>query len=291
MAANKKNGVSIAIIAIVIVLLVIFKPLFNNENKQQKEKTDNKENTKGGGALTLKDIEDGYPKFNVETEEIVKHKAYHLSFNDNYKQANWCAYILTREMVKDNEAKRTDRFRPDPDVKSGSATPSDYKRSGFDRGHLVPAADMNHDAELMEETFLMSNMSPQVHEFNAGIWGVLEDQVRNWAVEYDSLYVVVGPELRNIKETIGKNKVGVPEYFFKVVLCISSQNGYKGIAFRMKHEGSENSIMDFAMSISDLEKELNCEFFPNLDKNVITSIKTKLDKTQWTLGNNGSKQH
>ena len=109
--------------------------------------------------------------------EIVRHTYYTLSFNSRHKQANWVYYTLELE-GKERVAERTDRFREDKKVPSGSAKPSDYIKSGYDRGHLCPAADMAHSAEAMEETFLMSNISPQLPVFNRGIWKSLEKLVR-----------------------------------------------------------------------------------------------------------------
>ncbi len=72
-------------------------------------------------------------------------------------------------------------FRPDDKVKTGSATPADYRSSGYDRGHLVPAADMAFSAEAMSATFVMSNISPQARNFNNGVWRELEELTRSWA--------------------------------------------------------------------------------------------------------------
>lgn len=130
--------------------------------------------------------------------EIVRHTYYTLSFNSRHKQANWVYYILGSE-GKERVAERTDRFREDKKVPSGSAKPSDYTKSGYDRGHLCPAADMTHSAEAMEETFLMSNISPQLPVFNRGIWKSLEKQVRDWG-EKDGFILSPVLFLKTIKE-------------------------------------------------------------------------------------------
>ena len=111
-------------------------------------------------------------------------------------------------------AKRGDDFRPDPAVPTGSATPQDYTRSGYDRGHLAPAADMSFSVKTMSESFYMSNMSPQAPQFNRGIWSKLEKQVRHFATKEKRIVVVTGPILPVEKTiTIGANKVTVPQYF------------------------------------------------------------------------------
>ena len=125
-------------------------------------------------------------------DQIVTHKAYTLCYSEKNEQAKWVAYFLTKEMCITNAVKRKDKFIPDPMVKTGSSEPADFKNSGYDRGHLCPAGDMNWSEQTMEESFYMSNMSPQLHEFNAGIWERLEKKVRSWAEQKGSVYVIDG---------------------------------------------------------------------------------------------------
>ena len=132
-----------------------------------------------------------------EHDSVIQHNAYSLSFNLDYHQANWVAYLLTRAEVdplvlEGNRVKRSNEFIADPFIK-GTDLSSDYYKSGYDRGHLAPAGDMTFSRVAMDESFYYTNMSPQVASFNRGIWKKLETQVRNWAIEYDSLYVVTGP--------------------------------------------------------------------------------------------------
>ena len=111
-------------------------------------------------------------------DEIVKHTAFTLCYSEAHEQAKWVAYHLTAEMCDNSGEERTNNFRTDPDVKTGSASPEDYKKSGFDRGHLCPAGDMGWSEQTMSESFFMSNMSPQAPSFNRGIWKKLEEQIR-----------------------------------------------------------------------------------------------------------------
>lgn len=153
-----------------------------------------------------------------DNNEIIHHTYYTLSFIDKYKQAEWVAYKLTSEMTQ-GEAKRNNKFREDQSVLTGSATLEDYRKSGYDRGHLCPAGDMKFSVKAMDETFYLSNMSPQNAGFNRGIWEKLEEQVRFWAKENGILYIVVGPILKNGLPTIGvDNRVAVPEQYYKIIL-------------------------------------------------------------------------
>ncbi|NTW34356.1 MAG: DNA/RNA non-specific endonuclease, partial [Bacteroidetes bacterium] len=121
------------------------------------------------------------------TKDIISHKYYTVSYSIENKQAEWIAYMLTKQQVLDGKLDRSDDFRRDPLVKdrSTSATLEDYKGSGYDRGHLAPAGDMKFDSIAMTESFFLTNMSPQLPDFNRGIWQRIEQQVRNWVQEYD----------------------------------------------------------------------------------------------------------
>ena len=125
----------------------------------------------------------------TSNHQIIEHSAYILQYNEKYEHAEWVIYLLTQDRVADS-FERTDNFRPDPKVITGSASLADYKGSGYDRGHLAPAADMKWSENVMSESFFMSNMSPQKPGFNRGIWKSLESIVRTWAIENNEIYIV-----------------------------------------------------------------------------------------------------
>ncbi len=102
------------------------------------------------------------------TGQIVEHTYFTLSYSEDHEQAEWVYYELTPMLINGTQA-RTDNFRPDPKVSTVSAQLSDYKGSGYDRGHLCPAGDMKLNKTAMSETFYLSNMSPQEASFNRGI--------------------------------------------------------------------------------------------------------------------------
>lgn len=196
-------------------------------------------------------------------EQIVEHFAYTLSYNERHEQANWVAYLLTRQRASAQENSRTDKFITDPAVKSGSATNDDYAKSGYDRGHLAPAADMSWSETAMKESFYYSNMSPQVPGFNRGVWKRLEEQVRQWAVEYDTLYIVTGPILPNRLPSIGPNKVSVPKKYYKAILRISGTDT-TAIALILPNASSQNELSSFVVTVNKLEKTTGIDFFPAL---------------------------
>ena len=198
----------------------------------------------------------------VRGSEIYYYKDYAISYNEDFEQADWVAYILTRENLSKPWSERIDNFRPDPAISSGSATPNDYRGSGYDRGHMVPAADMAYDSEAMDETFLMSNISPQSRNFNQGIWRELEELTRDWAKKFGRLYVVSGPVLsQEPKGYIGKdNDVAVPVAYFKVLLDLDEPE-QKGIAFLLDNEVNYEPLYKFTTSIDAIEELTGIDFF------------------------------
>jgi endonuclease G len=228
--------------------------------------------------LHVSGIQDGIPR--EVTGQLLQKTAFWLCYNEEAEQADWTAYILTREMVESGTEERTENFRQDTTVVTGSASLADYRGSGYDRGHLVPAADMGWSHQSMSESFLMSNMSPQVPGFNRGVWRRLEEQVRQWAVRNDSLYIITGPVNRSVSRTIGADSVGIPEYYFKIVVDISWPD-YKAIGFLIRNEPSNRDIFDFAVSIDSIESILSVDFFPGQDPEDIAFIESHFDPQEW----------
>jgi endonuclease G len=150
-----------------------------------------------------------------QEESVYKYKGFTLAYNEETEQPRWVAYELNIDHLNAPQVSRTDYFKEDKKIGTGSATYNDYKNSGYTKGHLVPAADRAYSVETMEETFLMSNISPQIYACNGGIWRELEEQTRDWARKNRSLYIVTGPLFPNTRLThIGVYKVAVPQAFF-----------------------------------------------------------------------------
>jgi len=198
------------------------------------------------------------------TNQIVKHKYYTMSYSEEHEQPEWVAYEISRDLLQRKGVGRTDDFRVDPKVKSKSATKGDYRGSGYDRGHLVPAGDMRFSEEAMSETFYMSNMSPQKRKFNGGIWRELEETTRDWAKKYKHLYIVSGPVLTRRKiDKVGYNEVSVPSAYYKVLLDVTEPE-LKGIGFIMENEVSNEPLANYAVTIDEVESLTGIDFFPEL---------------------------
>ncbi|MBC7774667.1 MAG: DNA/RNA non-specific endonuclease [Phycisphaerae bacterium] len=219
--------------------------------------------------------------FPAASGEVVRHTWYTLGYSEDHEQAEWVAYELTRDHLNENWAERPNSFRPDPEVDTESATPRDYNSSGYDKGHLCPAADMAFDAAAIDETFFMSNMSPQVPAFNMGIWRELEELTRDWARRFNHLYVVTGPVLSQPGlGQIGFSKVTVPSYYYKVLLAPDQQ---KAIAFILPNQVSEKRVTDYACSIDKVENATGIDFFPRVLKGLGEELEGSLDKDAWPI--------
>ena len=196
------------------------------------------------------------------THQIIKHDYYTLSYNEKFGQAEWVAYELKKVYLKNSDFKRP-YFIEDPKVTTGSADWRNYKKSGYDKGHLCPAGDMEFDEKAYNDTFYTSNISPQKHDFNSGIWNRIEQKTRYWAGKYNDVYVVTGGVLNDSDKKIGTEEVAVPKYFYKIILAKSGKEN-KAIAFLVPNENSDKPIYDFVVSIETIEKMTKIDFFPNL---------------------------
>jgi len=214
------------------------------------------------------------------SHELIAHTAYALSYNEIHEQADWVAYSLSAADLADTEIKRKDNFRSDPEVDTESATLADYRRSGYDRGHLAPAADMKRSAEIMSESFFMSNMSPQKPAFNRGMWKELEASVRRWARRDGRLEVVTGPVLEPGLETIGANEVSVPRCYYKVLLDLEGPE-FKGIGFLMPNRKLDGDILDYAVPIDSVEARTGIDFFAKLADDLEARLEAQSVKSSW----------
>jgi len=219
------------------------------------------------------------------SNQVIHHQYYSLAYDEKYEIPEWVAYVLTSKSLKVKNVPRAKKFKEDPDVERRSAKHSDYTRSGYTRGHMAPAGDMAFSSNAMKETFYMSNMAPQVRDFNNGIWRELEEQVRDWAYADKTLYVVTGPIMKGIKESIGRNDVGVPQAFFKVLLDMEGRDK-KAIAFIMPHARSDKRIQDYAVSIDEVERETGIDFFPELtDDREEEKLESSFNINKWKFDN------
>lgn len=214
------------------------------------------------------------------TSTILKYKYYTVSYVEEHEQSEWVAYELTDEDIINGNTKRVNSYRPDIEVVTGTADSYDYKNSGYDRGHLAPAGDMKRSREAMFESFLFSNMSPQVAEFNQGIWNFLEMRVRKWAVEKKHIYIITGPVLTSIIDVIGQNEVSVPGYFYKVLLSFEKDE-VQSIAFLLPNKRGTMKLPEYVVRIDDLEQITGIDFWSALPDFIENKIEREIVLEDW----------
>ncbi|MBV5339174.1 MAG: DNA/RNA non-specific endonuclease [Deltaproteobacteria bacterium] len=211
--------------------------------------------------------------------DLLCRKGYLLAHSQDNKTPFWVIEHLTADKAKANVVQRYNKFQADPDLEQDKrATLSDYKNSGYDRGHMAPSADMKWDKDAMIECFYLSNMVPQVGKgMNQGIWAQLENNVRDWASTRERLFVITGPIFVNVeKKTIGKNQVAVPTHLYKIVFDPKTD---EAIAFIMPNMALNTKDMpNYIVRIRDIEDLTGLDFLSTLDKQKQDSIEiTKAD--------------
>lgn len=228
----------------------------------------------GGDELLSQDTPDGVP------EQMLRRAGYTASYNKTTKLPNWVAWHLTADCTTGPAKRSGVDFQADMDVPAPRAEDSDYYGSGYDRGHMCPAADNKYSEKAMEESFLFTNMCPQNGNLNRGDWNEMEQACRRWAKEYGGVYVVCGPILYKGKhKTIGKNKVVVPEAFFKVVLRTGETP--KAIGFIYKNAEGNRPKGDYVNTVDEVERITGIDFFPELPDDVENKVEATADIADW----------
>ena len=185
----------------------------------------------------------------------------------------WVTYHLTREDLAQVEVERTDDFRPDPELSDEErAELADYRGSGYDRGHMAPAADFKRSRLAMSTTFLLSNMAPQRPQLNRGRWAMLEDAVRQLANDHGSVWIYTGPLYLDSDgrpaagtQTIN-GRVTVPSHFYKAVLCEHDSGTHEMFAYIMPNgtEPVTGALTEYVVTVDAIEAATGLDLFAAL---------------------------
>lgn len=220
---------------------------------------------------------------------LLSHPQCIIKYNPVTLQPDWAAYRLSAKEVLSENADRTNTFRPDPALagRRPSASDSDYTRSGYDRGHLAPAADMKASMGSMIASFFLSNISPQDPSLNRGLWSRLEEAVRKEAVRCGAVYVTSGPifytdRITREKIFIGKNRIPVPDAFFKVLL-VKTEGETRAIAFIVPNGSTGTDYFRYALSVDEAERITGLNFFRYLPDELEESIESSVDSSTWFI--------
>lgn len=259
-------------IAVVIVGSILAFNSQSDDNLVKLELNQN-ENPRHYQNLEFVDIPEHLPSQSKE------YTGFTVSFNKDNHTPNYVAWELLGSEVS-SETQRSNNFWQDTEI-LGCPAHHDYSYSGYDRGHMCPAADQKWSVEAMNDCFVMANMCPQDHNLNAGAWQTLENKERQWAQRDSAIVIVAGPIYdENDNKRIGDMGVRVPGAFFKVILA-PYINKPRAIAFVYPNMAAPGNMKDYAMSVDDLEEITGFDFFPNLPDSIENKVEARFSFTDW----------
>ncbi len=233
-------------------------------------------------SFDLSSVPEAYQNFSplpIINEYVLDYSGFILEFDTSARNATWVCYMLCKTQLGDG-VERSSNFRMESRLGTLSPRDADYRNSGYDRGHLAPAADMSFSSQSMYDSFFLTNISPQSPSFNRGIWKQLEEQIRDFAIEKDTIWVVTGPVLKGDLPKMGNTNISIPELFYKVIYKPNNAGG-EGIAFLLRNEAGSNSLISYAVSIDSVEALTNINFFPLLDKEKERKIESSFNINYW----------
>lgn len=212
---------------------------------------------------------------------LLTRTGYTVNWNKATRCPNWVAWDLTKNHTHGDYKRYGMVFTEDESVPKPRATDDDYFRSGYDRGHMCPSADNQWSEKAQKESFLFTNICPQRNGLDAKDWNDLEKICRHWANKYGECWIVCGPIYKNqTHKTIGKNKVQVPEEFFKVVLTKKKGN-YQALGFVYENKGGHHEMSTYVRPIDEIEALTGFDFYSALPDNVETRIEAEADLEDW----------
>lgn len=224
-----------------------------------------------------------HPQLNsTQPQQIIEHLAYTVSYNPVWNIPNWVAYSLTMEKTS-GPHERKKSFYPDPNLRGQPIVHEDYTHSGYDRGHMAPAADMKWSEQAMRESFYTTNICPQNQNLNRGDWNDLEELARDWANTYGEIYIACGPLVSDNYQTIGKNsKIAIPNAFYKVFLR-KTNSSWSSIGFVMPNQAGNCPLMTYMLSVDEVEQMSGIDFFYNLPDSIENEIEKDFNLRDWTV--------
>ena len=271
----------------------------------------------GGEMITIigsPDTSESKPSSNVDTtdpllvksskvhpEQILHRIAYTTSYNNVTKNANWVAWILTREHTDGPYPRKGVPYYDDKgnaygigpvtqetvrngyfmDMESEKPRQELYEWSSqynMSHGHLCPAGDNKWDKAAMNQSFLLTNMCPQDASLNGGAWKKLEEKCRTWANIYGNIYIVAGPIFYGSPSRF-LGHIAIPDAFFKVILRFSDEP--KAIGFIYRNDSSSQSMKEACRTIHQVEEITGFDFFHNLPDDIEDKIEKISNLKEW----------
>lgn len=222
-----------------------------------------------------------YPELHIakgSNAHVKDYTGFTVGFNASNRTPDWVGWELTADEAFGHES-RSDNFWQDYDL-NGCPAPADYRNSGYDKGHLCPAADQKWSAMAMSDCFVMANMAPQAHALNAGAWKTLEEKERLWARRDSAIVIVAGPIYYNSDRMSIGDGVRVPSAFYKVLLAPYLPEP-RAIGFIYPNMQSPGNMADYAMSVDEVEKITGLDFFSNLPDELENKVESRFSFNEW----------
>lgn len=235
-----------------------------------------------GGVNQSEDVSNDFclaERIDKSNQLIIRRIAYCLSYNPELLIPNWVAWHLTAEHA-DGEWPRDNKYYEDVEVPTPRATDDDYKGTGLTHGHMCPAGDNKWNSEAMRESNLLTNICPQHSSLNSGVWNTIERDCRKWAKKYGEVYIVCGPILLNEEhQTIGRNKIVVPEAFYKVVLRLKPSP--KAIGFIVRNNDGAKKRDQYINTVDEVERITGIDFYPALQDSIENEVESYSNIEDW----------
>ncbi len=214
----------------------------------------------------------------AKSTTVKRYEGFTVGFNSDNRTPEWVGWELLASET-DGAESRSDRFWQDFEL-NRCPSPDDYRRSGYDKGHLCPAADQKWSASAMSDCFVMANMAPQDHALNAGAWKTLEEKERLWAKRDSAIVIVAGPVYAAAdRKTIGDG-VRVPSAFYKVLLAPYLEQP-RAIGFVYPNMKAPGNMADYAMSVDEVESLTGLDFFSTLPDEIENEVEKYYDFKLW----------
>lgn len=270
--SSKNNRIAIIALVVAGVIFITITAIAITRRSSSKDQTQQTEVPKNYTDLESVAIPASIPS------EIKEYEGFKLSFNKETHVPNWVGWELLRNETNGSES-RSNKFWEDQSVE-GCATLNDYRRSGFDRGHMCPAADQKWSDKAMSDCFVLTNMAPQDHSLNSGAWKTLEDKERLWAQRDSALIIVAGPlYLSDDVKTIG-NGVRVPDAFFKVMLAPYLPSP-RAIGFIYPNMSAPGNMQNYVVTVDEVERITGFDFFSSLPDSIETEVEAIASFKDW----------
>ena len=213
-----------------------------------------------------------------EPDLLLSRIGFAIGYSNKYRQPQWVSYVLYRDKLSGKKYKRHNKFEVDPAVLLNPVIPIDYTDTGFDRGHMAPAADMSFSLKTLRHSFFMSNISPQMPGCNRGIWKRLENRIRWYVLRHNDIYIVTGPIFYAEPERLEKSKIPIPAAFYKILFDFKS---FRMIGFIISNSPSKKTLKKFAVPVDEIEKQTGLDFFSELSPYLEYYLEKKINYNMW----------